>query len=375
MGKYDDDFFEGKRPWSIIKDQVLASYMPPYIRKVNKLGKPILFIDGYAGPGKFDDGKPGSPLIISNAAKKHATQCYEAHFYNIDKNYHIKLDSILKKGGWYPASQAHLGDSLREIKKIPEILSDQTVFLYLDPFGLKGCGFDILKPFLSRNQAYSTEILLTMNMPGVPRLAARHAVENGRQDEKTIKANHEMLTNVFGGEYWQDIMWKKDSTDEERLTALMDAYLNKLKQYLPFTGSCPVRLKTDKRIKYFIVFASRSSEAMVLLNNIMVNAYFSNMHKAEYANTLFEDFHWREMPDTTRSLKDLDSIILSLVNQYPGESRNSIWLRLIKMHFMRYHSGEFIEAIKKLNANKKIRYDNPRNTNKLNDDCLLYPLN
>ena len=51
MVESSDEFFEGKRPWSKIKDEVLEKYMTPYLAKVNTRGQPILLIDGYAGPG------------------------------------------------------------------------------------------------------------------------------------------------------------------------------------------------------------------------------------------------------------------------------------------------------------------------------------
>lgn len=95
MSEYDDDFFEGKRPWSIIKDRVLQEYMSPYIAKVNRLGYPILLIDGYAGPGVFGDGKPGSPLIMCQAAEKYAKGNYEAKFVNKKEKYHILYENEL----------------------------------------------------------------------------------------------------------------------------------------------------------------------------------------------------------------------------------------------------------------------------------------
>lgn len=33
MGNSSDDFFQGKRPWSKIKDKVLADYMVPLLTK------------------------------------------------------------------------------------------------------------------------------------------------------------------------------------------------------------------------------------------------------------------------------------------------------------------------------------------------------
>src|SRR4249920_586648 len=72
MVESSDEFFEGKRRWSEIKDEVLGNYMTPYLAKVNTRGQPILLIDGYAGPGIFEDGAAGSPLIICDKAEKWA---------------------------------------------------------------------------------------------------------------------------------------------------------------------------------------------------------------------------------------------------------------------------------------------------------------
>ena len=77
MTEQNDDFFEGKRPWSVIKDEILGAYMSPYIAKVNRLKRRILLIDGYAGPGVFDDGSAGSPLIICQAAERFAKGNYQ----------------------------------------------------------------------------------------------------------------------------------------------------------------------------------------------------------------------------------------------------------------------------------------------------------
>ena len=55
MGK-ESEFFKGKRPWSLIKDQILKNYLTPYITKVAKLNKRIRIISKKVGK---------DPLIIS----------------------------------------------------------------------------------------------------------------------------------------------------------------------------------------------------------------------------------------------------------------------------------------------------------------------
>src|SRR5579863_7343440 len=93
VSESSDDFFEGKRLWSKIKDEVLGKYMVPYLAKVNKRGQRILLIDGYAGPGVFEDGTFGSPIIMCEKAEEKVKGNYHAVFINKIKKYHDKLRS------------------------------------------------------------------------------------------------------------------------------------------------------------------------------------------------------------------------------------------------------------------------------------------
>jgi hypothetical protein len=93
MSENDEDFFAGKRPWSIIKDQVLQNYMTPYIAKVNKRGNPILLIDGYAGT-LFEDtdwretrSTNDLQSIIINTVAEHPGETRKANWFKIVQNY------------------------------------------------------------------------------------------------------------------------------------------------------------------------------------------------------------------------------------------------------------------------------------------------
>lgn len=366
MNKSGDDFFEGKRLWSKIKDEVLEKYMPPYLAKVNKRGQPILLIDGYAGPGVFEDGSRGSPLIICEQAEKWIRGKYRALLINRERKYHDKLSKEIQKRGWSNSAEARLGDTQLVLREIPKTLKGQTVFLYLDPFGPTGCDFNLLAPFLHRDPKFSTEILLTMNMPGIHRLAARNVNEAGREDEEAIRNNRLHLTRTFGGDYWKDIL-SQDIDAEKRELQLIEAYQKKLAESFSYTGSCPVREGTGKRIKYFIVFASHHMDALILLNDIMANAYFARMHQADFGGGLWADMDWREM----RSIDGLDRIILDTVAKHSGKSREFIWFRIVQGHFMRYVKSEYIARVKWLVDTKKLTYISP--TKRLNEGSILFP--
>jgi len=360
-------FFEGKRPWSKIKDNILKDYLPIYLSKVSKLHRPIILIDAFAGPGVFKDGSEGSPIIMANSAERYAKGKYSAIFVNSEEEHHTRLEKELKKVS--DITIIILGTAQELLKEVDKVLSNQTVFVYLDPFGLKDCEFGLLRPFLERSTSYSTEIIINMSMPTLHRLGTSKAKTIGKETSQ-IKALNERLTKILGDDYWKEIMWNDSLSARDKELKIMDEYRGLLKKYLPYTGSCPVREKKGKRVKYFITFCSRHPDAMLLMNDSMCKAYFQYMHDTEVKGTLFENTDWGEM----RSLSSLEGIIMEEVNRKSGRTRSEVWKSIVQAHFMRFYSSEYKRSVKLL-VSKGLEYENPKGTRRLNDDCLLFTRN
>lgn len=66
MSKNNSNFFEKKKEWSIVKDELFGCYFKPYVSKIVHTKRPLVYVDCFAGKGKFEDGNPGSPLIALN---------------------------------------------------------------------------------------------------------------------------------------------------------------------------------------------------------------------------------------------------------------------------------------------------------------------
>ena len=84
MAKKNDDFFVEKKPWSEVKDQLLGCYLKPYIAKILHTRKPLIYVDCFAGKGKFDDGKQGSPLIALDLIHYDRTASNSASLYRFE---------------------------------------------------------------------------------------------------------------------------------------------------------------------------------------------------------------------------------------------------------------------------------------------------
>ena len=76
-------------PHTVGKHRVLKSYLNAWLPIMGSWNGRILFIDGFAGPGKYKGGEDGSPLVALKALKGHAvksTITAEVIFIFVEKN-------------------------------------------------------------------------------------------------------------------------------------------------------------------------------------------------------------------------------------------------------------------------------------------------
>jgi len=367
MPKDNTAFFETKdnHPWS----------RPPYVAKIIRKGQPLLFIDAFAGPGLTEDHEPGSPFLICQAAEKYAPNSYQAIFVNNDVKYHERLKELLTKANFRSAIPV-LADGQELLREIAPILSTQSVFLYIDPFGLD-CEFDVIQPFLERNPQFSTEILINLNISGLHRLAARNAWLSGEGDSEQIKSWHEKLTRTLGGDYWRDILLTENLETKRREQMLVHGYKKRLSStgYLTYTGSCPIQKHDINATKYHMIFASPHPDAMVLFNDSMCKAFNEYMTEETNKDTLFANLNWEDWRDT----RELVDIVVEYTIRHPGLTRKSLWPRILKDHFMRFMEKEYRTAVKEAVDDNRIVCSTPigsktRPTKRLNDDCVLMPI-
>jgi three-Cys-motif partner protein len=361
----EDAFFEGKRPWSVVKDQVIGCYVRPFTRKVAQFNRPILIIDAFAGPGVFEDGSAGSPLIICNSASG-VNAPWQAIFINRSKQHHDRLRSILEKGNWLFHAFPHLGDSTEFLRGRVNNLTDEIVFLYLDPFGLKGFEFRTIIPYLERERlGHRVELVVNMSMPTLHRLAAFQAIKEGKQEDPQVRALNQILSNALNGNWWQEIMWA-EAAPHVKEAAVMERFAERLGDYLPYTGYCPVRESADAAVKYYITFASGHPDALEIMNDCMVHAYEKYIFAAQ-AGGQQSLWGWK----TGRDLSSLETTILQTVGEYRNQTRDAIWISIIRSNFMKWLKSDYHDTLKTLSEQKRIVYPIDPKTRRRNHNSIL----
>ena len=95
-----NEFFKEKKRWSIYKDKILGLYLKPYFQKIMRNPYKTIYIDGFAGKGKFEDGSEGSPLIVNKIIKEveESSRTKEKMIFPIfiEKKYSSELENALQ---------------------------------------------------------------------------------------------------------------------------------------------------------------------------------------------------------------------------------------------------------------------------------------
>lgn len=288
MPKDNKDFFKAKNLWSEIKDQLLGCYLTPYFQKVLMTNQPIFYVDCFAGKGKFDDGKPGSPVIALQARDgclgKTTTQRGKIDTCFIDLNYAQELNANIaafNNSFGYP----HVVSGKYE-DKIEGILSSKrgvNVFLYLDPYGIKALDstlFDRFKTFGFR----TFEMLINFNSFGFFRDACRVMRVDYKNDEalrdlddlveyepthvSASQQSEDLLINIAGGDYWKAIVSDYQAgringyQAEKRLST---EYKQRLRQRFGYVLDMPIRLKAGQRPKYRMIHVCDHEDGCFLM--------------------------------------------------------------------------------------------------------------
>lgn len=344
MPKNNSNFFESKKPWSVTKDELLANYLTIYFVKIFATHKDVLYIDCFAGAGKFEDGKNGSPLIAFDAYKtayKISKQPQQIYWKFIEaKNYyrqllintqHIKNNEVIH--GKYE-------DNIIEILK--KSSSRMNVFLYIDPYGTKAMKYDIFDQ-ISKIQTNSLELLINFNSFGFIRDACSALAIESDLDAKIFndleetdptqidrsQRSIELLNSIAHGNYWIEIINnnKKPNGKCNGIAAekeFMERYRQELRKLFNYVLDMPILLKDKGRPVYRMIHLTNHWDGCALMAENMLNR--SKVHVLEVQRKgkvdLFSNVD-QDLEGNFINAEDIHKKLITLLDSYKGKKRLS----------------------------------------------------
>ncbi len=284
-------------PHTLAKITILKGYLSAWLRILGMRcrGQTILYVDGFAGPGRYSNHDEGSPLgalreaqkaIVDLGPKFIASEIHGAFIERDRKTFDVLCQTIAPF-----ESNPSLGitklccefaDGIKQLRdRVPApFRGEGPLFVFADPFGGTGIPF---RTFAECMQASTAELLVNLDADGIARIFLGDS--NNRREEQ--------LTELFGNESWRQSL--TGGRDLRRLSVqILDLYKQRLRT-LPdvrFVWSFAMRGKQDM-LNYHLVFATKHPLGMEKMKEAMraidqSGSYsFSDAHADQH--TLFRD--------------------------------------------------------------------------------------
>lgn len=241
-------FFQQVRLQSQIKHRVLQTYLVPWSEAVLSTHSRAWVIDAFAGPGRYESGDPGSPEIAlkqaQSLANKNPPKRLQCIFAETKERYRKKLRQVAAD---YPNNYPLLieDDFWSRATQIPEIVHEDPVLLFVDPYGLAGINFDVLATLCAKLP--TVDILVNLRTPAAARLSSRWS---------------DRISKAVGSDDWS----------AEKLHELGELFRRNLGEAVNVLSpaSLMVRERLGGGLKTELILASRHPKAYQLWNDQMV---------------------------------------------------------------------------------------------------------
>lgn len=298
-------------PHTIAKITILERYLQAWfpIFGRDRRGFDLLYIDGFAGPGRYTNYPNGSPIVALRAASKALSASGTAWtagavhcaFIETDPDRFAHLDQHVEPFRTVPRMHVHLFpssfvDGITKLKQeLPQAFSGAwPLFVFIDPFGAKGVPFSTVANILSSARS---EVLINFDADAVSRIFL--AGES---------ADHERILNdIYGDASWKSILPRSDAF-HDRCRAAVALYQERLRSLPNVRYAFKFEMsKTGSTPDYFLVFASQHHRGLEKMKEAMrkvdqTGEYkFSDAHVGrmrlfrfdrpeDFASKLFEQF-------------------------------------------------------------------------------------
>lgn len=253
-------------PHTKAKHVILENYLNAWFPIMAFSNPRIVYIDGFAGPGRYKKGEDGSPIkalkIAKTLAENHPSKVRDKEFVFIfveaNKNFYeslceeisqIKLPEnfiVMPKNGEFSDVMEEIFDYLR---KNNAILAP--TFAFIDPFGTKGVPFEVVKQIMSYPKC---EVLFNHMYFGVIRSA--HITDH---------------TELYGTNEWENYI--NIPSPEEKHSKLTGLYVKQLKEKANVKYVRSFNVRNRKNVTLFdLIYATNHIQGLAKMKEAMWKA-------------------------------------------------------------------------------------------------------
>ena len=255
-----DQFWEQQRLPSIFKHDLIRRYLPKFAGKTGSRAASVVYLDGYAGRGRYDDGRPASAELMLKIAENQGSHGihYNLFFHERDLESYGVLRRVVNE---YVArsirAQAERSEVIAGLDDVVDAANGVPLFLFLDPCGL-GIPFSVLTQTLTgprRPKWPPTEVLLNFSLDAVRRIGGH--VTSATPNEKSMTR----LDEALDGPWWRDHV--RGGVTDQAIIEIVEGFKARLGQAAGMEiFAIPVLRKPFQKPVYYLVFGTRSPHGL-----------------------------------------------------------------------------------------------------------------
>lgn len=253
------------KPHTRAKHQILAAYLNAWFPILGSWRGRINFIDGFAGPGRYDNGEPGSPVVAVNTLLNHASFTSgrlsgEINFVFVEQrdDRYAELDATVKDLAQRVPAQVKIhavhSDFVTAANNIVGSLSGKRLaptLALVDPFGFSGVPLNSIKRLLAFPQC---EVLFNFMIESVYRFAGKGTSAEHRFEEMFGTTDYTAAPPV----------------GEAREEFLLGLYMRQLRTECSFKHVRDFKMVNDRgRTGNHLIFGTRNDKGLNAMKQAM----------------------------------------------------------------------------------------------------------
>lgn len=255
------DFFGQPSAQAVLKHGLLTRYAHYFAGRAGfaTQGR-VAFIDGYAGEGRYQDGSPGSPLLLASQATRVQMlgRDVKLAFVERGEDRRQELRESLAEAGIQP-DQLLGGDLDEVIDGLLDRYARHAVLVFVDPFGLAVDRSTLERVLRRRSSQQPIDVLYHFSLSTVARMG-RAGVAEG----PTSRHNAEQLDAALGAVDWREAFERATAPNAPTEAAL--AVARRFGQSVRHaTGiqstGVPVRQRPGQLPRYLLMLFSANQKA------------------------------------------------------------------------------------------------------------------
>jgi three-Cys-motif partner protein len=261
VSKHDETVWE-LEDHTLAKHRILRSYLEAWLPIMSSWCPRLVLIDGFAGPGVYAKGEPGSPIHMLNAYLEHERRNLiktELVYAFIEQDTERFKSLQAEVGKLTIPSHVHVRLYNEPFERVfGGILDDLTAraatlaptFAFIDPFGYTGAPMELTGRFLRFDRC---EVLIYVPLPWINRFLSREGQGTA-------------LTSFFGTDRWRDAV---ELAGDDRIRFLHDLFKAQLETQCELDYVRSFEIVTAKNRGYHLFFGTKELKGLEKMKDVM----------------------------------------------------------------------------------------------------------